>query len=197
MKPNTPLPIRRIGWILFLYIALGALGASTARAETTVPLDLQVELLKRVVRFERGLLGRAGEKVKIAVIVAGNPKSATVAGNLSQALRGMTQIGDKTVALSSIKYTSPAALIASIKAEGINIAYLPPGLEADLPAIVAALAGVPVITVSTDGDQVDRGAVLGFELVSAHPKLALNLGQARKQGLDFNSELFRLARVVK
>lgn len=160
-----------------------------------MPIELQVDLMRRVIRFERGFLGRTGDQVQLVVVRTADANSERVAGQLGKAIEEAKEIAGKPVRVSGHRYVSAAALKKAVS--GAHIVYLAPGLEAELPAIAAALSGVPVITISTDGDQVDRGAVLGFELVSARPKIALNLGQARKQGLDFNSDLFRLARVVR
>jgi hypothetical protein len=180
----------------YLAALLSVAGAS--RAETTVPIDLQVDLMQRVLRFERGLAGRAGAQVNLAVVArSGNAGSEKVAGQLSKALEKVTEIAGKPVKLSTLSFTNAGALKQAVASKGLHLLYLAPGFENDLQAIAAALDGVAVITLTTDGDQVDAGAVLGFELVSAKPRIALNLGQAKRQTLDFSSDLFRLARVLK
>lgn len=179
-----------------LAAALLAVGGE-ARGETTVPVDLQVDLMRRVVRFERGFAGRGGAEVKLILVQRGSGSPDPVAAQLGKALEGAKEIGGKPLKIVAHRFSSAATLKKAVAAESAQLVYLTPGMEAEMEGIAAALAGVQVITISTDGDQVDRGAVLGFELVSARPKIALNLGQARKQGLDFNSDLFRLARVVK
>jgi hypothetical protein len=168
--------------------------AALVHAETTVPLELQVDLMRRVVRFERGFASRAGEQVKFLLVT---PGKGTAAPQLGKALEDAKEIAGKPIRISTHRFSTAAALKGAVAKEGAQIVYLSPGLEAEMSAIAAALGGVPVITISTDGDQVERGAVLGFELVSARPKIVLNLGQARRQGLDFNSDLFRLARIIK
>ncbi|HZS42436.1 MAG TPA: YfiR family protein [Polyangia bacterium] len=168
------------------------------RAETTVPIDLQVELLRKVVRFERGFASRAGARVGVLLVVL--PDSAAserAASQIAKALERSPEIAGKPIKLTVHRYASPSALKRSIAQESASIVYLTPGPDGELAAIASALEGVQVVTISTDGDQVDRGIVLGFELVSAHPKIDLNITQARKQGLDFDSDLLRLAKVVK
>jgi hypothetical protein len=189
-----------IGWRAALGAAALALGLllGPAHAETTVPLDLQVDLLQRVIRFERGLPGRAGAQVNLAVVSrSGNSGSEKTAAQLAKALEKVTELAGKPTKVTTISVANAGALKQAIGSGSLHIVYLAPGFEKDLAAIAAALEGQPVITLSTDGDQVDAGAVMGFELVSAKPRIVLNLGQAKKQGLDFNSDLFRLARVVK
>jgi hypothetical protein len=166
-------------------------------AEITVPLELQIDLVRKVVHFERGFVERAGAQVKVLVIArVGHSGSERVADQLAEQL-AHSAVAGKPVAPARLGYQSAAALRKLVVDQHVLLMFVAPGLEAEMPGIAAALGGQPVITVGTDGDMVDQGAILGFDLVSARPRISINLGQARKQQLDFNSDLFRLARVVK
>ncbi|HYU16258.1 MAG TPA: YfiR family protein [Candidatus Acidoferrum sp.] len=168
-----------------------------ARAES-VPFELQADLMKKVVRFERGFVARCGPEVDLLLVMRdGDTRSERAAAQLAPALRALGAIAGKPVVLAVLRYSTAAALKDAVVRGRVDLIYLTPGLEPDVSAIAATLEGVPVITVAGDGGEVDHGAVLGFELVSARPRISINLGQARKQGLDFNSDLFRLARVVR
>lgn len=172
--------------------------SAVASADTTVPLELQVDLLRRVVRFERGFAARAGAEVKILVVSRpGDAESERSAATLGKALESARDIAGKPLRVVTHSYSGAAALKKAAQGAGAQIVCLAAGLEGELEAIAAALATLPVLSVTTDGDQVGRGAVLGFALVSARPKIILNLPQARRQGLDFEADLLRLARVLQ
>jgi hypothetical protein len=59
------------------------------------------------------------------------------------------------------------------------------------------LVGLYIISVSPVPEDVARGIVLGFEVVSGKPKLLVNLPRARQQNVAFKPELLRLARVIQ
>jgi uncharacterized protein DUF4154 len=180
-----------------LLVALLAV-SSPALADSEVPPDLQVALLKKVVRFERHFDDRTGGELQVLVVVRrGDGSSERAAGQLGKALEGIREIAGKPIKVSVIRYSSPGSVRTAVLGAGAKLVCFTPGLEADIAGIAGALVGVPAITVGADGADVDLGAVLGFELVSARAKIVVNVGQARRQGLDFNSDLFRLARVVR
>lgn len=183
---------------ILLILVLTAAIPRSLWAETSVPLDLQVELLWKVVRFERGFVERGRDVITLVLVVRpGSPESARAAARLAKLLERSGEVARKPVNVVLHSYASAAQLKAEVLAASAQLVYLTPGLDSEIPAIAGALSGVPVIIVSTDGDQVELGVVLAFALVSGRPRIALNLGQARRQGLDFNSDLFRLARVIR
>ena len=175
-----------------------ALFTSVALAdELSVPVELQVELLDRIVRYERTF---ASESTPVRVLVvsrANSPESVRVSAQLIARLRHTGRLGGRPTTSQATRFAGASALAAEVRASTARIVYLAPGLGGDASAIAAALAGLGVITVSSVGADVDRGVVLGFELVSARPRVAVHLGAARAQHLQFNAQFLRLARVVR
>lgn len=188
--------MRFVSASLIVVCLSGLVGTLDARAATTVPLELQVELLRKIIKFERGFAGRGGPTVKVMIVHRpGLPASERAAAQLRNALKG--DIGGREVAATSHTFSTIATLAQAIRAESAQLVYFAPGFNDEFQQIASGLAGLTVLTVSTDGDAVDRGAVLGFELNASRPRIALNDAQARKQGLNFNSDLFRIARVIR
>lgn len=179
-------------------LVLVAPGAMSTRAQDgSVPIELQVELLARVARYERGFA--ATPRVPAAVLVVTRPASpaaARVAGQIASHLARTREIAGRPVVVSFHEHTSAAALRALVERDRIAIVYFTSGLETEIPAIASALAGLAVITVSAIGSDVDRGAVLGFELAASRPRIVVNTGRARAQRLEFHSQFLRLARIV-
>jgi hypothetical protein len=99
--------------------------------------------------------------------------------------------------VESTAFTNPGALATTARASTARLVYLAPGLGGDVRAIGAGLVGLDVITVSAVGSDVDRGIVLGFELVSSRPRVVVHLAAARAQHLQFSAQFLRLARVVR
>jgi hypothetical protein len=182
---------------LAVLLGILAVSAAPARAEMTVPLDMQAELLCKVVRFERGFIRRSGNAIRTLLVdLPSDPKSKLVAKQMTAEL-ARHRVADKPLAITNHHFTSAVALRTAAEASGATIVYLAPGLDTHVKEIAAAFEGLAVITVSADGDQIASGIVLGFELVASRPRIEINLAQARKQKLDFNSDLFRLAKVFQ
>jgi hypothetical protein len=163
----------------------------------SVPISLQVELLDRLLWYERGLQRRT-ERTLNALIVTRTQdnESARAAAQVAAQLERVKTLAGKAVAFTRVTYESPAQIKKLTLERHAYLVYLAPGLEEVLGALAAELRGQTVLTVSCVAGDVARGAVLTFELSSAKPRIALNLGRARDQKLDFDAQLLRIARVI-
>ncbi len=183
-----------------LGLALGlALGAPIdgAADEVTVPAGLQVQLLDRVLRYEHGFPTAAGSAVVLVVVRPGAPESERVAVQLRTAFTSSRTIADRAVELAVHQYRSAARLGRRARTRHASVVYLSAGLGAEVGAIASALPSPGVVLVSSVGADVDRGATLAFELVSARPTIAVNLPRATAQQLQFSAHVLRVARVVR
>lgn len=164
--------------------------------EVAVPVVLQAELVAKVASYDRNLIARAGDRVRVLIIV--NPKSdasSSFAKHMVSALGGVDKIGGLPHDETTAPFGGAQALAETCRTKRIGIVYVAPGLGDDVPAIRSALEGVNVLSVAADPADVPKGIVLGFDLVSGKPKIVVNLGQARRQEVSFKAELLKLAKV--
>jgi hypothetical protein len=165
--------------------------------EISVPIPLQVELLGRLLWYERGLQRSPERSLNVLVVTrTQDNESARAAAQLSAQLERAKTLAGKTVAFSRVAYESPVQIKRVALERRAYLIYLAPGLEDAMGALASELRGQNVLTVSCVAGDVARGAVLTFELASAKPRIALNLRRARDQKLDFDAQLLRIARVV-
>jgi hypothetical protein len=174
------------------------LTAEPGRADDlTVPIALQIDLLGRVVRFERSYTGHGEEPALVVVVVKGDETASVRAAALTSAAIGkIGKLGARQANVATQTFSSPAALrIASREAD---VVYLMPGFSrTDLQTIAAAFADSSVLTVGASNGDAENGAVLGFELEGSKPRIIVNLRQARAQRLDFSAQFLRLVRVLQ
>jgi hypothetical protein len=190
------------GWARFLFA--GALAAILLFArhgrsdEVAVPVNLQAELVAKVAAYDKNLPARAGDRVHVLIVV--KPKddgAARFAKHLESALGGIDRIGGLPHDEAIVPYANPRALADLCRSKRAAIVYLAPGLGEDAGPIRGALEGVNVLSVSAVAGDVQKGIVLGFDLVSGKPKIVVHLGQAKKQDVQFKAELLKLARVIE
>lgn len=181
-------------------IALAAVSftSDAAGEEVAVPVALQAELVAKVAAYDRNLPARAAGRVHVMLVV--KPKddaSNRFAKNMASALGGLADIGGLPHDETTVTYAGAAALADVCRSKHVSILYLAPGLGDEVPAIKGALEGVSVLSVAALANEVPKGVVLGFDLVSGKPKIVVHLGQARRQDVSFRADLLKLARVLE
>jgi hypothetical protein len=181
-----------------LVALVGALGWSAwaAADEVSVPVQLQVELLAKVVSYDKNFSGRAQGRVRVLVVEkSGSDDSRYVASQVRQAIATRRDLGGLPAEISTLAFTDGATVARRCTADRIAVVYLASGFAgAEILQIVAALDGVSVLTAGAVAKFVPSGIVLGFDLVGGKPKLFVHLDQARRQHVDFSAQMLKLVK---
>ncbi|MEO8183383.1 MAG: YfiR family protein [Deltaproteobacteria bacterium] len=186
----------RVGFV-FALAAICLVTWSAQADEVTVPIDFQIDLLGRVVRFERGYASHGSEPA-LVVLVAKRDLAASerAAAQAKTTIGEVGNLGGRPTKVVTHTFSSPALLRAA--APGAAILYFMPGFnQAELRGIAASYLDSNVLTVGASYGDAENGAALGFEVESSKPGIVVNLPQARSQGLDFSAQFLRLVRVIK
>ncbi len=167
-------------------------GASSVQ----VPFSVQADLIAKIASFDRNFAARAGARALVLVMQMPNDaESAAAALELKSALSHLPTVGDRPHEEQIVTYGGAAAFAEMVKARKPSIIYFGPGFGKELTAIKNSCSNVNLLTVGATPEYVESGIVLGFDLVSGRPKLLINLGQARKQQVDFPASVLRLMKV--
>jgi hypothetical protein len=178
--------------------ALVTLAVDLQADDVAVPVPLQMALLVKVAGYDKNLRARAGDRVHVLLLTkSGSDESARVAAQADKALSSEDAIGGLPHDEFTTGYVDGAALARLCKSRRVSIVYVTTGFaDADVQAIAAALSGGDVLSASAVSSYVQRGVVLGFDLVSGKPKLLVHLGQAKRQHVDLSADVLKLVRVV-
>lgn len=163
-----------------------------------MPAALQAELLTRLASYDRNMKARAAERVNIVVVVKpGDSDSERSAAQLASALGRIDRIGALPHAVTTLAYTGAAGLAAACRASRTGVAFVTPGLGAEVEAMRAAFDGADILTIAPSAEMTRGGIVLGFELVSSRPKLFINLPQAARQNVSMPAEILKLMTIFR
>ena len=177
-------------------VVLLGLMASAPVDRTVVPVELQVELLAKVLRYDRNFAARSGQQVHVLVVYApGSPESVRVAREFMTALQGVPLLGGLAHREDLLAFGTAAELAAKVKERHATLVVFAPELAGAAPALAPLLDGCDCLTVSTTPEGVREGLVLGFDLVSGKPRMLFNLTRSRRQNADFRAEVLQLMTV--
>ena len=183
-----------------LLLACAALSISICAAADglTVPLKLQVDLTIKLLAFAQEPPISSADVVRIGILAKNDSaESSHFATDLKSALDGVDKIVGLPHEQSILDWTGPRSLVDESRRRNLQVLYLTPGLGDEIASIAGALEGVQLITFGAADSYVPSGCILGFDLVSGHPKMVFNIGQAKKQNVIFRSAVMRLMRLVQ
>lgn len=191
-------PTRRRA-IALLVVAACALAGPASAEEVAVPIALQAELLVKVAAYDKNLKPRAGDKVKVAIVLKADVNdSEQVAAQMKKALNGKDSIAGLPLEVSSVKFTDAAQLVKHVKSKKIAIVYFTSGFSGnEIKSIATALEGVNVLSAGAVAKYVPNRMVLGFDLVSGKPRLLVHLAQAKRQNVALSSSVLKLMKVYQ
>lgn len=189
---------QRIRWLGGMLVVLVAFFCSAhSRAGVRVPLSLQAQLVARLGGFDRNFAARAGGVAQVLVVRrAGDADSKSDATAFAKALGDIGTIGGIPLHIEETEFGDPAALAQRVRAQRLAVVYFSSGLEGEMSRVAAALGGIDVLTVGASAQHAERGAVVGFDLDEARPKIVLNMKSAHAQNVAFKAEVLKLARIL-
>lgn len=166
-------------------------------AYSGAPLNLQALLLSRLCGYDRNFKARAGPIVNVLVMHRqDDPDSAFEGAGLTKAIAEGRDIGGLPFKVDQATFTDAESLAKRCRTDKVAIVYLTVGLESDTPRIASAVANMGLLTVGSSARHAENGAVVGFGVEEARPKLVINLKQAASQHVQFKAEVLALARVI-
>jgi hypothetical protein len=167
-------------------------------ADSGAPLNLQALLLSRLCTYDRNFKMRAGPVAKVLVMHRkGDPDSTFEGAGLAKAIADLHDIGGLPFKVEEATFSDAESLAKRCRADGIGILYLTVGLDTDTARIASALTNAGILTVGTSARHAENGAVIGFGVEEARPKLVINLKQAAAQNVKFKAEILALARLIE
>ena len=182
---------------MFSLASLASSGSAWAD-EPTVPLQLQVELSSKIIEYVQEPALLSLDRIRIGIVVkASSPESMRAGAELKAAFDRVTRVGGRPLEPSVIEWSSARALSEQSRSRGLTLLYFTPGLDAEIGPSAAALVGQRILTIGAVDSFVASGVVLGFELVSGHPKMVMNLRQAKKQDVVLRAAVIKLMRIIE
>ncbi|HEY7614921.1 MAG TPA: YfiR family protein [Gemmatimonadales bacterium] len=183
----------------------GLLGGSAGGAwaqDTPVPVELQVQIMVKILNFDRKLPERVGGRLTVGVLYQGRYRtSANVGGEVCRTLMGLPRaaLGAlETLQLSclAIDLDETPDLAAALKRERIQVLYVSPLRAFAVEDVVALTRAGRITTLTGVPRYVETGCAIGVDMKGDRPEILINLPASRAEGAELNAQLLKLARVV-
>jgi hypothetical protein len=169
-----------------------------ASAEESVAAELEATLHLKILSYDRNLKKRSGGKLVIGVLGRADDRGASGAA-VATAFRELAKkVTVQEMKPAVVELTLDGSdLQERLRAQGVTVVYLAPGLEGSVAEIDEAARGVGAATLTGRRSGVDAGVAVAVIADGKKPKIVINLPVAKKLGMDLDPSLLKLAEVKK
>lgn len=184
---------------LFHSLIFITLTASAIAQQIEVPMEIQYNILLKVLSYDKNLSRFGTDEIRIGVFYqSGFKASAAAKDELSESIsKSKIKDIDKrkiSVFYSNLDYESPAAFI---KEKKISVIYFLPLRAVSIENILTDTKKIKILSCSAVKDYLSEGVAISFALKSSKPEILVNLKAAKSEGTDFSSQLLKIVTVIE
>jgi len=165
-----------------------------------VSVDVQIPLFLKILTFDRNLNSRAGDEVVVGVVYQRKFKnSVNVRDEVMDVITKspIKSIRDIPVRFVAIELEEGSALGSVFSANEIDVIYVTPLRGIGMDMITKWSRQLHLTTITGVEDYVEAGVAIGIGIKGDKPQIIINLRAAREEGVDFTSQLLKLARILE
>ena len=193
MKKGLP-----ILFALLLLPGLYSAGLCPAQ-EMPVPVDLQLNLLLKIISFDRNLSSRNGDSLRVEVVYQ-EPfrNSLIVREQIESVFKKLSapQVKGLPLALTMIDIYREK-LDEAVVSKKVDILYISPLRAYDINSISGLCRSLGIVSVTGVPEYCGQGLAVGISQNRDRPEILINIRAAREEGANFSSQLLKLARVME
>lgn len=186
-------------WIAHVVLACLGLGTSPVVAQNVdVPADLQVSMLSKIFQFDRAFKDRVGNEVVVGITHQRLHRPSVLSGNelLDTSHRSLKYMQGIPVRIVRIEASTFSELEDALQREAVDILFVTP-LRSIAPGSIGEMAGgMGIATVTAVTGYADDGIGIGLATRGDRLEIVVNKEACEAAGVEFSSQLLKLARVV-
>lgn len=164
----------------------------------SVPVDIQLELLPKILYLDKALNLEKGDTIKIGIIYNSRIRNSVRVKN--EILYGQKKESKNLHDFESKFIPLDVSAIINIRQEmkkhKLNAVYLTPVRDYDIEKITEICRSEKITSITSVPQFLEYGVSVGFDLVNNKLKININLASAKEEGANFSSRLLKIAHII-
>ncbi len=168
--------------------------------EMPVPVEVQFQLFKKILSYDRNLRSRCGDTLAIAIVYQNRFRSSLT--TKEEFLRIVDEQPEHRI--ENLPYICTAFEMGSMQElenflvkNNIDIVYLTPLRGIDIKQVAHISHTNTVVTLTGIPEYISSGIIVGIDIKGEKPQILINLTSATTAKVDFNSQLLKLSKIVR
>lgn len=162
-------------------------------------LKTQFTLLLKILTYDKRFLGKVSDKVLIGIVYQNNyrlsaDEKETLVDNIEES--GL-KVENRIVYYRSVDLSSPDVLENFVKNNSPDVLFILPVKGISINSITACSEKYKIMTFTGEPSYMNQGISTGVNMEREHPVIVINRNSARNEGVDFSSQLLKVARIIQ
>lgn len=174
--------------------------AARAQAqEIAVPINVQVPLFLKIFTLDRNLKARVGLDIVVGIVYQSKFRtSLNVKDEFMAVLERETtqQSSDIPIHCVPINLNEETDLATTIVRQHIDMLYITPVRALEIETIARISRAKQIMTFTGVPEYVPLGITVGTGIKGGKPRILINIKAAKAEGVNFNSQLLKLATII-
>lgn len=195
----APMPLLRCARALFCVAAVLVVSMG-GRAEAAGLEEKSAPIIARAMAYDYNLKTRAGSTITVAVLYkSGDSSSEASADRWLEALRTLESVTIQGARLKVIKlsFSGGEKLTSDGQGREVDVLLVGDGLNGDISTISKVSRAQDWLTVGTRERHTRDGLAMAVFNEGGRNVISVNLPASNAEGVNFASDLLRLARVIR
>ena len=192
---NFKLNINYILLTAFIFLGFGRISAQ----ETTVPVDLQVELLAKILSLNKSFdLDDASKSINVGILYSSSLRQSVRTKDeiIDQTKGNIIQLKKTKAFIKPIEITNINSLKNDLHDQKIDVLYITPIRGYNITEITHMCRESQILTFTGVSNFIsDNDISVGFDLQNNKLQITINLESAKAEGANFSSRLLNVSQI--
>lgn len=185
--------------LILINILSFSLGTSYSQ-ELSVPVNNQLQIFNKIIFSNKHFMLIAGNTIEVCIIYQ---KKYRLSSELkSQVLSfidensSLKELGDSKINFNILSIENENTLDSYLSSNKVDIIMVTPLRAIDIEQIAKVTRKHNVLSFSFIPGYIESGLSVGIGSKAGRPQILINLKASKEEGIDFNSQLLKLSRIV-
>lgn len=185
--------------LLFIYLISLSHGISYSQ-ELSVPVNNQLQIFNKIIFSNKQLIMKAGNSIEVCIVYQ---KKYRLSSEIkSQALsfieenNSLKELGNMKIYFNILSIENENTLDSYLTANKVDIIMVTPLRTIDIVQLAKVTRKHNVLSFSFIPDYIESGLSVGIGSKAGRPQILINFKASKEEGVEFNSQLLKLSKIV-